>query len=80
MSALTFPAVESDVHAETWAAESSVSNHELAWLSWIAEAQRIFGGSLDGDQVADGYSLDYAYDAWLEGTSPADYATEAAGA
>ena len=46
---------------------------ELQWLAWIDEAEALFGHSLDGDQALDGYSLDYAYDAYRDGLTPVEY-------
>jgi len=31
------------------------------WLTWVELVEALLGHSLDGDQVADGYSLDHAY-------------------
>lgn len=62
-----------DVHIETWKAETTVSNHESDWLSWINKAESMTGHSLDGDQNMDGYSMDEAYDAWQDGKTPVEY-------
>lgn len=43
------------------------------WNKWIDKAELLFGKSLDGDQVEDGYSLDFAYEDFRRGLSPADY-------
>lgn len=55
------------------AAESYVSPRERAWLRWTEAVERLLGHSLDGDQQRDGYSLDYAYDAFDAGDTPAQY-------
>lgn len=46
---------------------------EANWLHWLAKAERIAGHDLDGCQDVDGYSLDFAHDAWRTGTSAVDY-------
>jgi hypothetical protein len=43
------------------------------WHAWIAEARRLAGHDMDGDEDADGYSLDTAYDAMNSGLTPAQY-------
>ena len=59
--------------------DTSFHDHEMArsdgpWLRWCAEAERLVGHDLDGDQEEDGFSLDYAYEAFLRGVTPATYA------
>lgn len=59
---------------ENVASESGApSTSEAAWLRWVAKAERIAGHGLDGDQDVDGYSLDFAFDAFRAGTSAADH-------
>lgn len=41
---------------------------------WAAKVEKIIGHDLDGDQQTDGYSLDYALDAFNDGLTPAQYA------
>lgn len=43
------------------------------WDRWIAAAEKSFGGSLDGNQETDGFSLDFAHDAFKTGKSVAEY-------
>ncbi|PPF13760.1 hypothetical protein C5B92_16175 [Rathayibacter sp. AY1A4] len=62
-----------DTHLETWKAEVDSSLAERRWLAWIGDAERAAGHSLDGDQAVDGYSMDFAYEAWELGASPAAY-------
>lgn len=58
------------------AGESHVSASEKAWLRWVKQVERLLGHSLDGDQEVDGYSLDFAHDAFCDGLSPQDYVDE----
>lgn len=47
---------------------------ERHWLCWLEDAEEISGlEDLDGDQSVDGYSLDFAFDAFRAGVSPGDY-------
>lgn len=62
-----------DTHAEVWAAEQHESADASDWYAWIAEAQRLAGHDLDGDEATDGYSLDYAHEAWSSGKTVRDY-------
>lgn len=41
-----------------------------SWERWAREVEKKLGHSLDGDQAADGYSMDPAFDAWRAGASP----------
>ena len=42
---------------------------------WCAEVERLAGiDSLDGDQNIDGYSIDYAHDAFRSGEAAGEYA------
>lgn len=56
-------------HAETLDIENFVSDSERAWLAWAKQVETRLGHSLDGNQDRDGYSLDYAHDAWKRGES-----------
>jgi hypothetical protein len=58
------------------AGESYVSASERAWLAWVKIVEKILGHSIDGDQERDGFSLDYAYDAFAADATPAEYAAE----
>lgn len=58
------------------ASESHVSAGDRAWERWVNRAERELGHSLDGNQERDGYSVDYAYDAWKDGVSVDDYVAE----
>ncbi len=64
-------------HAEFAAGESYVSPRERTWLKWVKRVEKILGHDLDGDQDRDGYSLDYAHDAFADGLSAEEYAAEA---
>jgi hypothetical protein len=47
------------------------------WNEWLCAAEKILGlDSLDGNERTDGYSLDFAYDAWKGGLSPDTYASD----
>jgi hypothetical protein len=48
-------------------------NSDAPWLRWIAQAEKLAGHDLDGDQREDGYCLDLAYDAFRARKSPAAY-------
>ncbi len=70
------------VHNESW-----VSANEKRWLKWVGEVEEILGFcdargrlTLDGNQDEDGYSLDFAHDAFADGCTPAEYAAEVAAA
>lgn len=56
--------------------ENYVSPRERAWLQWVKKVEGLLGHSLDGDQDTDGYSLDYAHDAFSDGASAEEYADE----
>lgn len=56
--------------------ESYVSQEERRWLAWVAKVEAILGHPLDGDQKTDGYSLDFANDAFADGLTPREYAEE----
>ena len=56
--------------------EAFVSDGERAWLAWVKQAKRALGHDLDGNQARDGYSLDYAHDAFCAGVTVADYVKE----
>lgn len=65
-------------HLEFAFAESFVSARERAWLAWVEVSEGLLGHDLDGDQDADGYSLDYAHDAFCADLTPAEYVAEVA--
>lgn len=49
---------------------------ERKWLMFVAEAEKLLGHSLDGDDVdasGCGYSQDEAYDAWAAGCTAKSY-------
>jgi hypothetical protein len=56
--------------------ESFVSEGEKAWFRWVKKVEKLLGHSLDGDQEKDGYSLDYAHDAFMDGLTAEQYAAE----
>lgn len=62
-------------HLEVLQVENFQSSAEKSWLKWIEEAESKIGYSLDGDQTTDGYSYDFAYDAWESGKTVDKYLT-----
>lgn len=64
------------------ASESTQLDSDAAWLAWCDRAEAILGHDLDGDDSveskaagkSDGYSLDGAYDAFLDGVTADGYA------
>lgn len=56
--------------------ESYVSPREREWERWVKRVEKLLGHDLDGNQQRDGYSLDYAHDAFEVGVTAADYADE----
>lgn len=50
------------------------ADSERKWLRWCGEVERLSGlDSLDGDEAVDGYSLDSAYQWYVDGETPAAY-------
>ncbi|WP_245671702.1 hypothetical protein [Nocardia amamiensis] len=49
------------------------------WERWIGAAEALLGHSADGDQRADGYSMDWFYDQWKAGATPSDAVNALAG-
>ena len=37
------------------------------WLEWVDDVEQTIGHDLDGDQTADGYSMDWIYALWKQG-------------
>lgn len=63
---------EDDNHMHVWSNETWESAHDRAWDRWATEVEALLGHDLDGSLVEDGYALDYAYDMWELGLTPAD--------
>lgn len=61
-------------HLETYQMEVFVSKSESDWLVWAQQAETLLGHSLDGDQIKDGYSIDYAYEVFEGGVGPEQFA------
>ena len=57
-------------HADRWAYESAACE-PTEWDRWIDAVEAILGHSADGDEDADGYSLDGFYDTYKQGLTPA---------
>lgn len=39
------------------------------WIEWVNDLEDTIGHDLDGDQQADGYSMDWIYQLWKQGHS-----------
>lgn len=70
-------------HYDLLKSENFVSAREANWLAWVKKVEKLLGHDLDGDEEADGYSLDYAYAAWecdlgpgKAGVTPEEYVAE----
>ena len=49
--------------------------YERRWDRWRQEVEKLLGlSTLDGDQIEDGYSLDFANEAFDDGHTPGQYA------
>lgn len=59
--------------------ESLALDADIVWLRWCRRAEDMLGHDLDGDQAADGYSIDGAYDAFREGASVVEYVLDVKG-
>lgn len=60
---------------ESVARESGTPNRrEMAWLKWIHRLEARLGFDIDGNETADGYSLDSAFAAFAAGTSVSQHA------
>lgn len=57
-----------------FAASESAALEPTAWEGWVAAVEARVGHDLDGDQAADGYSMDAAYVAYEGGLTPVEYA------
>ncbi|HVO30499.1 MAG TPA: hypothetical protein VMV18_07175 [bacterium] len=62
-------------HLEVWETEKAMAA-DGPWERWVRLAEHFAGHSLDGDQLADGYSLDYAYEAFRSGMTAREYAAQ----
>lgn len=58
-----------------FAANESAALEPSAWDRWIAKAEKLIGHGLDGNEAEDGYSIDYALDAFNSGSTPHAYVT-----
>lgn len=67
---------EINPHLALWRSENYVSPVERAWERWVRQVEGILGHGLDGDEYADGYSLDFAYGAFEAGETTESYVTE----
>lgn len=56
---------ETNPHAALLASESYESPSDRAWAAYVRKIEKKLGHSIDGNQATDGYSLDYAYDYWI---------------
>ena len=62
-----------DDHMSTWVAENGYSGQDASWDNWTRAVESMFGHGLDGDQNANGFSFDFAHDAWEDGVTPQSY-------
>lgn len=67
---------EINPHLALAVSESYVSEGERAWERFVRKVERKLGHSLDGTQGIDGYSLDYACDAFDAGVTVDEYVAE----
>lgn len=65
-----------DAYFEHKAAMASESLVPLAWDKWIDALEIEVGHSMDGDEDRDGFSLDYAHEAFNAGYLVSDYAVK----
>lgn len=72
-----YPTSHPSPHFELGLRESAALE-PTRWERWIDEAERILGRNPDGDQGADGYSLDAFHNAFERGLTPGQAATLAA--
>lgn len=67
-------------HLEVWEMEKASEDGDRDWNTWCSQAEMLMSampgwlGDLDGNEETNGYSLDSAYDAYMYGISPAEYA------
>lgn len=54
-------------------ATERAGNEKDDWERWVGKAEGLVGHSLDGNQDADGYSLDWALECFNEGSTPEDF-------
>ncbi len=67
---------EINPHLGLLISENYVPFYEKAWFAWLRKVERMLGHGLDGNQIADGYSLDYAADAFDGRQTAEDYFLE----
>lgn len=58
-----------------FAARESEALRPTTWEIWAEEVESILGHGIDGDQLTDGYSLDFAHKAYRYGLSPMEHST-----
>ncbi len=74
------PCLPDDMHALTLRMESAGNDSDKAWIRWVDTARSLIAlilptvKTLDGNQETDGYSLDFAFEAYREGKSAQEYA------
>jgi hypothetical protein len=67
---------EINPHLALLASESYVSPDEVRWYAFVRAAEAKLKHGLDGNQQADGFSLDYAHDFFADGATVAEYVEE----
>lgn len=67
---------EINPHLALWQSENYVSHGEVRWYAWVRACEVNLGHGLDGNEATEGFSLDYANDAFEAGVTVAEYVSE----
>ena len=59
-----------DSHLELGFQESAAATIPSDWEKWAVRLEKLLGHDLDGDQEADGYSIDGCHDMFRAGKTP----------
>lgn len=57
-----------DDHMFLWELENN--DADAPWTRWCDKLESLVGHDMDGSLMEDGYSLDWAYEMYLEGLTP----------
>ena len=63
-------------HIDLWISETHTPNWEREYFKFLADVEKQLGHDLDGDQDADGYSLDFAWAFFDDGLTASEAADE----
>lgn len=66
-------------HLQFAAAESADLEADIVWQRWCRRAEDMLGHDLDGDQAADGFSIDGALSAFRDGATVLEYVLDVQG-